>query len=117
MTPFDQPGVESSNCETPRERRERQQKNRDDCTRFIKIKVKAHTKRLCVSELVEHELRKLKRKAKAKVKGAIKKKLVDLGVPAVLLKKRKRFRLPTVKVPGTDIGLDPNVFFPKVPRR
>ena len=124
LTPSNAPPVESApqdRCETPQQRQKRRDDKRDACTKFVKIKVRAHTKRLCVSDLVEHESRKLARKGKRLVKSAIRKELVKLGVPKLIAgaltgKRRRRLRLPTVKIPGTEIGVDLNPFLPKAHR-
>jgi hypothetical protein len=110
---------QGDSCETPQQRKDRQRRNREACTRFVKIKVRAHTKRVCVSGLVEHELHKLKRHVKQEIKSAARKELVKLGVPkpiagALTGKRRRRARLPSIKIPGLEgASVDPNVFIPK----
>lgn len=137
LTPIQNPPLQSSGdqCETPQERKERQQKKRDSCRKLVRIKVKAHYRKVCVSEAIEHEI---KRQRKKLVRKYITKPAGKLGRDAVdwvlretgltpyadqakdvkkrvgdLTNKRKRYR---IEVPGTHISFDPVDFIPKVPK-
>lgn len=116
LTAINPPPVESANqCETPQETKERRQRRRDECRRLVTIRIRAHTKRVCVSEAARHEYRKAKRRLLSKAKRKI------FGVKGVLTsggarrKIRKLIRVPTVKIPGTDIGIDINPYLRKKP--
>lgn len=119
LTGISAPPVESANqCETPQQRQDRRDRKREDCRRLVTIRIRAHTKRVCMSDAALHEYRKAKRrlisKAKRELIGGTEKKLglrrgTILVTPGQARRKlRKLIRVPTMKIPGTDIGVDVN---------
>lgn len=118
-------------CETPQQTKERRERKRDSCRKLVRIHVKAHWKKVCVSEAIEHEARKIRRKVVRKYitqpagklgrdaadwllkqtgltpyaeqAKDIKKRVRDLTKP-------KRYRY---KIPGTEFQIDPVDLIPK----
>lgn len=121
LTPSLTQSVESppgEQCETPQQTKDRRQRKRDNCGKFVTIKVRAHTKRVCLSDAARHEFRKGIRRAKGKLKREFKKAGVTIPNPLAAKRQLRRYvrkytRLPTQKIPGTDLGIDPNKFLPK----
>jgi len=133
LTPPAPPSVESGQqCETPDETKRRREKKREDCRKLVRIKVKAHFRKVCLSEAIEHEAKRYRKKL---VRKYITKPAGQLGKAAAnwilketgltpyadqakdikkrvsdLTKKQKRYR---VEVPGTHISFDPVDLIPK----
>ena len=117
LTSLESPPVESY-CETPQQTKDRREKRRDDCKKLVTIKIRAHTKRVCMSEAARHEYNKARRnlinKAKREIVGGAEKQLglkrgTIIVTPGQAKRRlRKLVRIPTVKIPGTDIGIDIN---------
>lgn len=120
LTSVDAPPVDSSQCETPQQTKDRRDRKRDACQRLITIRIRAHTKRVCMTDAALHEYRKAKRrlisKAKRELIGGTEKKLglrrgTIIVTPGQAKRRlRKLVRVPTVKIPGTDIGVDINPY-------
>lgn len=75
--------------------KKRREQRRAQCRAFIKIPVRAHTKKICVSDLPKYAVRNLRRQALA----VLRKELESRGVPISLLRRPRRPRLPDVKIP------------------
>jgi hypothetical protein len=127
LTPSQTAGVESpQQCETPQQTRERREQQRASCKKLVRIKVKAHFRKVCVSEAIEHEAKryrkKLVRKYITKPAGKLGRDATDwflkeLGLTpyaeqAKDVKKRvsdltKKRKVRRIEVPGTHVDFDP----------
>jgi hypothetical protein len=75
--------------------RKKRKKRQEQCKAFIKIPVRAHSRKICASDLPKYVARNLR--------AAAKRELVALGVPAQLLQKPRlrKPRLPDIRIPGS----------------
>ena len=139
LTPSQTASVESPPagdvCETPQQTKDRREKARENCRKLVKIRVKAHWKRVCVQEAVKHEAKryrkKLVRKYITKPAGELGRKATDWALREVgltpyaeqakeikkrvsdLTKKQKRYYY---EIPGTHVKLDPVDWIPNQPK-
>lgn len=108
LTPSSSPGVESppagASCETPSQTKQRRQRQRDACEKFITITIPKHKRRVCAAEAGRYIGRKLGRKlgslAGREVRGLLKK----AGLPLAKLPKRKR--IPRSIEIGGGVGIE-----------
>lgn len=104
LTPSNAAPVESppgESCETPQQRKQRQQRRRDACEKFITVTIPRHKRRVCVSEAAKLARKKLVRYVHKEAGKLTKAGLRKLGLPTRGPARRpKRVRLPKVELPG-----------------
>lgn len=99
LTPVSPAGLGCIPCDfdqLEKTKRERRRKKREACRQFIKIPVRAHKKAVCVEDLAKYLLRKFKSKAKSALREQLKKH----GIELVQLPKRRKPKLPDIKLGG-----------------
>jgi hypothetical protein len=108
LTPSSSPGVESppagASCETPSQTKQRRQRQRDACEKFITITIPKHKRRVCAAEAGRYIGRKLGRKLGSLVGRKVRGVLKEAGVPLAKLPKRKR--IPRSIEIGGGVGIE-----------
>ena len=103
----------SSRCPTPAEQRKQDKRKREqkrkECRQFLSVRVPAHKRKMCVSDLTKYLFRKLQRTARAALRKKIIAELEERGVPASRLikaTKRPRRKKAEVEVGGVEIDFE-----------
>ena len=103
----------SSRCPTPSEQRKQDKRKREqkrkECRQFLSVRVPAHKRKMCVSDLTKYLFRKLQRTARAALRKKIIAELEERGVPASRLikaTKRPRRKKAEVEVGGVEIDFE-----------
>jgi hypothetical protein len=86
-------------CETPSQQRQRRQRQRESCERFITVIIPRHKRRVCVSEAARIAKRKLVRYVGKEAGKLTKAGLKKIGLPSVRLPRRPRVRR-SIELPG-----------------
>ena len=82
-----------------RDQKKKREEKRKQCRAFIKIPVRAHTKKICASDLPKYAARQLRREGIRRARA----ELEARGVPGYLtrLPRIRRPRIPDIRIPST----------------